>query len=146
MFWIIITVIIITIGIVLAIYNKDGMDFMGMLGLSVVLLCVGVSLCAFIGGRVVPHDETYDLSIKYVYSIDTCMNDETPCYLITTKTESGEYNVESIDVTDAVLFDDEKEQPYIKTLYKRNSNPVVRFFWFTYVEKYEIHVSYQMYK
>ena len=48
--------------------------------------------------------------------------------------------MEKVEANKAIVYDDEVEHPYIVTYEKRNSNPIVRFFFWTDKKEYQIHI------
>lgn len=141
MFWIILVILALAFGAFWAIYSKDASNFCVGAMLACFALIIGSLVCGIAGDCIVAHDEIYDSKTESVYSVSIGISGGRSCYFVTTKNESGEYDAKEVYIKKGILFDDEKEDSYIKTLYVRNSNPVARFFLFTYGEKYEIHVS-----
>lgn len=148
MFWIILAALVFIGGIVWAIIEKEG--FLFGIGVATTLLVVvfGIIICA-IGYYCIPADEKYDETQTDICALTDNTGtffvgrhhaDSSIFYSCLTKTDDGGKVTEKINADDAVIFDDEKEQPYIVKIKKRNSNPFVRFFFYTDTTKYEIHI------
>ena len=61
-------------------------------------------------------------------------------YYYLVKNDDGSKEMHKIAATGTPVDDSETENPRIVTEYKRNSNPVVRFFFFTYQESHKIYI------
>ena len=148
MFWIILAAAVFIAGIVLAIIWKE--EVVVIFGVLAALLVGLIGLGAFLGfGELFTPDEVYEIN-----ETDICaLTDNTGTFFVgryhsgssifysyLEKTDDGGKVVGKIDAKDAILYDDEKEQPYIVEFKKHNSNPFVRFFFCTDRTKYEIHI------
>lgn len=148
MFWIILIVGILVASIVDAIRNRDFLPVLG--GVMVSALAVIIGLVCYVGiGMSISADETYETTNKQIcalsdntgtffvgrYSAKSCTY---YCYLEETN-DGGKVMKEAV-ANKATIYDDEVESPYIVTFKKHNSNPIVRFFFWTDKEEYQIHI------
>lgn len=148
MFWIILAAAVFIAGIVLAIIWKE--EFVVIFGVLAALLVGLIGLGAFLGfGELFTPDEVYEINETDIcaltdntgtFFVGRYHSDSSIFYSYLEKTDDGGKVVGKIDAKDAILYDDEKEQPYIVEFKKHNSNPFVRFFFCTDRTKYEIHI------
>lgn len=148
MFWIILTAAVFIAGIVLAIIWKE--EFVVIFGVLAAFLVSLIGFGAFLGfGGLFTPDEVYEINETDIcaltdntgtFFVGRYHSDSSIFYSYLEKTDDGGKVVGKIDAKDAILYDDEKEQPYIVEFKKHNSNPFVRFFFCTDRTKYEIHI------
>ena len=155
MFWIILAAMTIVGGIVLAIKEREGI-LVG-LGVLVALLVafLGLSIFYIVGQCCITPDEAYDTTNTNICAVSDNTGtffvgryhaDSSVFYSYIKETDDGGKVVGRINADTATLYDNEKEQPYITTIKKRNSNPFLRFFFFTDTTRYEIHIPPQSIK
>lgn len=148
MFWIILAAVPLIWGIVDAVRNREGTSI--VMGFLVSLATAFIGIFCYAGiGMCIPADEVYETNNKQICAI----SDNTGtffvgrysvesrtyyCYL--EETSDGGKAMKKADTGKAVIYDDEAESPYVITLEKRNSNPVVNFFFYTDKEEYRIHI------
>ena len=148
MFWIILVAAILIGSVVLAIIWRDeDFVFFGVLTAFLVgLIGAGVF---FLAGCCFTPDEVYETNETDIcaltdntgtFFVGRYHSDSSIFYSYLEETDDGGKVVGKIDAKDAILYDDEKEQPYIVEFKKHNSNPFVRFFFCTDRTKYEIHI------
>ena len=155
MFWIILAAMTIVGGIVLAIKEREGL----LVGLGVlfamVVAIIGLSTFYLVGQYCITPDEVYDTAKTNICAISDNTGtffvgryhaDSSVFYSYIKETDDGGKVVGRINVDTATLYDNEKEHPYITTIKKRNSNPFLRFFFFTDTTRYEIHIPPQSIK
>jgi len=148
MFWIILIAGFFIASIVDAIRNRDFLPVLG--GVIISALAVFVGLICYVGiGMSILADETYETTNKQIcalsdntgtffvgrYSAKSCTY---YCYL--EETNDGGKVMKEAETKKTTVYDDEAESPYAVTLKKHNSNPVVRFFFWTDKTEYQIHI------
>ena len=149
MFWIILAAMVFSGGIVWAIKERD--EFYAFIGVLITFLVgfVGLVICTLVGQCFITSDEVCNKSETNIcafadntgtFFVGRYHSDSSMFYSYIIETNDGGKTVGSIHANDAILYDNEKEQPYIVEIKKRSSNPVMRFFFFTDKTKYEIHI------
>lgn len=149
MFWIILIAAFFIAGIVDAIRNRNFMPVLGGFMIAALAVLIG-GICYFgIGMTVTTADEICETRTNQIcaiadntgtffvgrYNIGLTMY---YCYL--EEKEDGGKVMEKVEANKSTVYDDEVEQPYIVTYAKRNSNPLLRFFFYTYKLEYQIHI------
>ena len=148
MFWLFLAAAFFISGIVDAIKNREGAPIVLGFLVSLVVMAFGAICCAAIG-MCIPADEVYETNNKQICAISDntgtffvgrygAKSSTFYCYL--EETENGGKVMKEVKVSDATLYDDKTESPYVSTLKKRNSNPIIRFFFWTYRDEYDIHI------
>ena len=155
MFWIILAAMAIVGGIVWAIKEREGL-LVG-LGVLVAMLVAGIGLSTFyiVGQYCITPDEAYGTTKTNICAISDNTgtffvgryhSNSSVFYSYIKETDDGGKVIGRINANTATLYDNEKEHPYITAIKKRNSNPFLRFFFFTDTTRYEIHIPPQSIK
>lgn len=155
MFWIILAAMAIVGGIVRAVKEREGL----LVGLGVLVAMavalIGLSIYYTVGQYCITPDEAYSTTKTNISAISDNTgtffvgryhSDSSVFYSYIKETDDGGKVVGRINADTATLYDNEKEHPYITTIKKRNSNPFLRFFFFTDTTRYEIHIPPQSIK
>lgn len=150
MFWVLLAIAVFIAGIVFAIYERDWVSILSGFGLSLAVLFVG--LIFFIIGLALSPDELYSKSNTQICAMSDNVGVKFSCYLgggqgeskmyyyYLSESDDGSKMMHEIESDKATVYEDEIEHPYVVTIEKRFSNPVMRFFFSTMTTCYEVHI------
>ena len=150
-FWIIIVVLAFIGSIIWAIIEADGdLFFIGVI-FTLLIALIGAMVGGFIG-MLFPSDAVFDTEEIPICAIadnsatsggfflgSGSLKDDMYYYYLT-KNEDGTKEMHKVRSEGVKINDSEKENPRIVIEYKQNSNPVVRFFFFTYRTEHIIYI------
>lgn len=152
MFWIIVLAIIFIVSIVLAIKERDWLDFFAGIMIDLVVFVLALAICAGIGS-LIPANEVYaedEMSILaladdpgvsgHTYFLGGSSIKSDMYYYFIVPEDDGGRGMKKVKSEDATLYDTEKGEPHITVCHCRNDNPVVRFFFVTERDKYKIYI------
>lgn len=152
MFWIIVLAIIFIVSIVLAIKERDWLDFFAGLMIDLVVFMLALAICAGIGS-VIPANEVYaedEMSILaladdpgvsgHTYFLGGSNIKSDMYYYYIVPEDDGGRVLKKVKSEDATLYDTERGEPHITVCHCHNANPVVRFFFVTEQDKYKIYI------
>ena len=152
-FILIVGALIITGSILYAIFSDlgDGTDV--LLG---VLLALAVTIAMFMVsisfGQTLPADKVTSIDKTPIVALKDNKNEtghfflggghvkSNLYYYYFTEDENQGKEFHQIEADDIVIYDDEKENPYIETRYIENSNPIINFFVITSRSETSIHI------
>lgn len=148
MFWIILVAGLFIASIVGAIRNRDFLPVLGGIIVSALAFLIGF-LCYAGVGMAITANEVCETRTEQICAISdnsgtffvgrySAKSSTYYCYLV--EKEDGGKVMEKVEANKAIVYDDEVEHPYIVTYEKRNSNPIVRFFFWTDKKEYQIHI------
>ena len=151
MFLLIVLCAILIVGIIISI--REG-DIIFMIPTILVILIVAIVLGCVLGaiGSCFENDELYDTKETPIIALADTPGSEgrmflgagdiesTLYYYYMTENDDGSKEISKIKSKNVRLYEDEAEQPRIVTYYYHNSNPVVRFFFFTGDSRTELHI------
>lgn len=151
LFWLILAGLGVIGIIIWTIYERDSdCILLGLLWMTLFIFFAAAVSC--LGGLAFTSDEVYNTEETPICALSDNSNldgsfflgsgyvKEDMYYYYLTENDDGSKTMYKIPATGTPVDDTEAENPRIVTEYKRNSNPVVRFFFCTYNETHKIYI------
>jgi len=153
LFWIIVMVGIFIFGIIKTIQEREGLCILFAVLIDLAVMLAAILIGGLIGEYCISADEVYDedtVSISAMvdntgisgktYFLGSSRVESDLYYYYLAPEEDGGKTVHKVESGRATVYDTEKENPHIVICHNRSSNPVLRFFFFTYRDSYKIYV------